>query len=44
MGKLLLVISMPVMICKNFDVKGGVVNGCIGMLKSIYYCVDNEGN
>jgi hypothetical protein len=26
-----LVIGMPVMICQNFDVEHGVVNGCTGI-------------
>ena len=31
--RMLLVIGMPVMICQNFDVEHGVVNGCTGTLK-----------
>ncbi|KAF8064263.1 hypothetical protein FPV67DRAFT_1399581, partial [Lyophyllum atratum] len=44
LGRLPLVIGMPVMICQNFDVEGGVVNGCAGTLKKIRYRVDNEGD
>ena len=35
MGLLPLVIGMPVMICANFDVTSGVVNGCIGTLRDV---------
>ena len=43
LGAIPLVIGMPVMICQNFDVEGGVVNGCIGTLEKIRYTVDCEG-
>ena len=43
LGRIPLVIGMPVMICQNFDVEGGVVNGCIGTLEKIRYRVDCEG-
>ncbi|THV00101.1 hypothetical protein K435DRAFT_617541, partial [Dendrothele bispora CBS 962.96] len=43
LGKLPLVIGMPVMITQNFDVAGGVVNGSIGTLKSIRYRLDSAG-
>ncbi|THU88128.1 hypothetical protein K435DRAFT_680430, partial [Dendrothele bispora CBS 962.96] len=43
LGKLPLVIGMPVMITQNFDVAGGVVNGSIGALKSIRYRLDRAG-
>lgn len=43
LGKLPLVIGMPVMICQNFDVEGGIVNGCPGTLKRIRFCVDEQG-
>ena len=36
LGKIPLVIGMPVMITHNFDVENGVVNGCTGILKSIH--------
>lgn len=32
LGRVLLVIGMPVMITHNFDVQSDVVNGCSGML------------
>ncbi|KAJ7748832.1 hypothetical protein DFH07DRAFT_747110, partial [Mycena maculata] len=44
LGKIPLVIGMPVMIAQNFDVPGGVVNGCSGILKSVRYRLDHEGN
>jgi hypothetical protein len=44
MGLLPLVVGMPVMICANFDVTNGVVNGCIGTLKEIRYTVDENGD
>ena len=37
MGCISLVIGMPVMINSNFDVEGGVVNGCAGVLRSVRY-------
>jgi len=43
LGALPLVIGMPVMICQNFDVEGGVVNGCIGSLEKVRYRIDHEG-
>lgn len=43
MGKLPLVIGMPVMICQNFDVEGGVVNGCVGTLVKIRYKENTAG-
>ncbi|KAJ7233264.1 hypothetical protein B0H12DRAFT_1028625, partial [Mycena haematopus] len=44
LGKIPLVIGMPVMITQNFDILGGVVNGCSGTLKSVRYRLDAEGN
>jgi hypothetical protein len=35
---------MPVMISQNFDVPGGVVNGCMGKLVSVRYKVGEDGN
>lgn len=43
-GLLPLVVGMPVMICSNFDVPNGVVNGCTGTLKEVRYTSDREGN
>ncbi|KAJ7131263.1 hypothetical protein C8R44DRAFT_613003, partial [Mycena epipterygia] len=44
MGKIPLVIGMPVTITQNFDVPGGVVNGSFGILKSVRYTLDEDGN
>ena len=44
LGKIPLVIGMPVMISQNYDVEGGIVNGCKGILKEIRYQTDSEGN
>ncbi|KAH7917809.1 hypothetical protein BV22DRAFT_977224, partial [Leucogyrophana mollusca] len=44
LGKVPLVIGMPVMVTHNFDVEAGIVNGCVGTLHSIRYTVDGEGN
>ena len=44
LGKIPLVIGMPVMITHNFDVENGIVNGCTGILKSIRYTTDEMGN
>lgn len=43
LGRLPLVITMPVMITQNINVQSGIVNGCIGMLVHIHYMTDNEG-
>lgn len=39
-----LAIGMRVIMGYNFDVPGGVVNGTVGILKSIRYWVDDSGN
>ncbi|TDL13844.1 hypothetical protein BD410DRAFT_697194, partial [Rickenella mellea] len=44
LGKIPLVLGMPVVICQNFDVEGGVVNGSRGILKKIRYRVNSDGN
>ena len=43
LGRIPLVIGMPVMIMTNFDVTNGVVNGRIGKLISVTYWVDGDG-
>ncbi|KAJ7751380.1 hypothetical protein B0H16DRAFT_1243404, partial [Mycena metata] len=43
LGRIPLVIGMPVMISQNFDVQGGVVNGCTGTLISVRYQVGGDG-
>ncbi|THU84817.1 hypothetical protein K435DRAFT_616999, partial [Dendrothele bispora CBS 962.96] len=40
LGKIPLVIGMPVVVTNNFDVGGGIVNGTYGVLKSIRYTWD----
>ncbi|KAJ7715971.1 hypothetical protein B0H16DRAFT_1339417, partial [Mycena metata] len=44
MGRIPMVIGMPVFITQNFDVAGRVVNGSLGTLKSVRYNVDVHGN
>ncbi|KDR77060.1 hypothetical protein GALMADRAFT_66760, partial [Galerina marginata CBS 339.88] len=44
LGRIPLVIGMPVMIAQNYDVQGGIVNGCTGILKKIRYQEDAQGN
>ncbi|KDQ13899.1 hypothetical protein BOTBODRAFT_110989, partial [Botryobasidium botryosum FD-172 SS1] len=44
LGKIPLVLGMPVMITTNFDVEGGIVNGSRGILKHIRYYEDKDGN
>ena len=43
LGKIPLVIGMPVMITHNFDVANGIVNGCTEILKSIRYTTEEMG-
>lgn len=43
LGKLPLVIGMPVVLTHNYDVTGGVVNGAEGILKAVRYETDSEG-
>lgn len=42
LGRIPLVIGMPVMVMQNFDVNGGVVNGTIGTLSKIRFRTDRE--
>ncbi|PPQ86519.1 hypothetical protein CVT26_008820 [Gymnopilus dilepis] len=44
LGKIPLVIGMPVMIGQNYDLEGGIVNGCMGKLRKIRYKEDEHGN
>ena len=41
LGKLLLVI---IMVASNFDVENGIVNGCSGILKTVRFWVDDNGD
>ncbi|KAJ7162719.1 hypothetical protein C8R43DRAFT_819557, partial [Mycena crocata] len=43
LGILPLVIGMPVIVTQNFDVPGGVVNGCVGKLVSVRYELGEDG-
>jgi hypothetical protein len=43
LGRIPLVIGMPVTISQNFDVPGGVVNGCMGKLISVRYRLGDDG-
>lgn len=42
LGKIPLVIGMPIIVTQNFDVNGGIVNGTMGILKQICYYTDNQ--
>lgn len=44
MAPLPLVEGMPVILTRNYDVNGGIVNGTEGILKSVQYEVDQYGN
>lgn len=44
LSRIPLAIGMKVIICQNFDVAGGIVNGSIGYLRRIRYRVDSEGH
>ncbi|KAF8336599.1 uncharacterized protein EI90DRAFT_2912163, partial [Cantharellus anzutake] len=35
--------QMPVLVCENFDVSGGIVNGSEGIVQSVRYTVDEDG-
>lgn len=35
---------MPVIIIHNFDVANGIVNGCMGTLKSVHWSMDDNGD
>jgi ATP-dependent exoDNAse (exonuclease V) alpha subunit len=43
LGRIPLVLGMPVMISQNFDVTGGVTNGCMGKLVKLRYQVGEDG-
>ena len=43
LGRVPLVVGMRVLVCQNFDVQGGIVNGSIGILRRIRYTIDDEG-
>ncbi|KAG1839848.1 hypothetical protein C8R48DRAFT_621400, partial [Suillus tomentosus] len=37
LGKIPLVLGMPIILNQNFDVDAGIVNGCVGTLKSVRF-------
>ncbi|KAF5343263.1 hypothetical protein D9757_015149 [Collybiopsis confluens] len=43
LGRIPLVIGMPVILTQNYDVSSGIVNGCCGTLKSVRYRLDGMG-
>ena len=43
LGRLPLVLGMPVLLAQNFDVEDGIVNGSRGIVKRIRYKTDSEG-
>ncbi|KAM6498793.1 hypothetical protein JOM56_006741, partial [Amanita muscaria] len=43
LGRIPLVLGMPVLISQNFDVEGGIVNGSRGTVSHIRYHIDDEG-
>ncbi|KAG2135280.1 hypothetical protein DEU56DRAFT_737902, partial [Suillus clintonianus] len=43
LGKIPLVIGMPIIITQNFDVAAGIMNGCMGTLKSVRFTEDADG-
>ena len=43
LGRLPLVLGMPILITQNFDVEGGIVNGTYGIVKRIRYTADADG-
>ncbi|KAG2361137.1 hypothetical protein BDR07DRAFT_1238620, partial [Suillus spraguei] len=42
LGKIPLVIGMPVLVSQNFDIEGGIMNGSTGILKKVRYTVNDE--
>ncbi|KAG2152920.1 hypothetical protein DEU56DRAFT_727195, partial [Suillus clintonianus] len=43
LGKIPLVIGMPILVSQNFDVEGGIVNGSTGTLRKVRYSLNHEG-
>ncbi|KAL6307301.1 hypothetical protein BKA93DRAFT_727720, partial [Sparassis latifolia] len=44
LGKLPLVIGMPVLLSHNYDVEGEIVNESAGILRTIHYPTDSNGD
>ncbi|KAJ3724888.1 hypothetical protein C8R42DRAFT_560325, partial [Lentinula raphanica] len=43
-GRLPLVIGMPVIVGSNYDVPAGIVNGTQGVLRKVRYWIDDIGD
>lgn len=43
LGRIPLVLGLPVFVSQNFDVEGGIVNGSRGTVSCIRYRVDDNG-
>jgi len=44
LGRIPLVLGMPILVSQNFDVEGGVVNGSKGTITQIRYHIDEENH
>lgn len=44
LGRIPIVLGMRVVVSKNFDVEGGILNGSIGVLRKIRYVLDDYGD
>ncbi|KAG2335441.1 hypothetical protein BDR05DRAFT_845762, partial [Suillus weaverae] len=42
LGKIPLVIGMPILVSQNFDIEGRIVNGSTGKLRKVKYSLNNE--
>jgi hypothetical protein len=42
LGKIPLVIGMPILVSQNFDVEGRIVNGSTGILRKVRYSLNDE--
>ncbi|KAG2342777.1 hypothetical protein BDR05DRAFT_885881 [Suillus weaverae] len=42
LGKIPLLIGMPILVSQNFNVEGGIVNGSTGKLRKVRYSLNNE--
>jgi hypothetical protein len=43
LGKIPLVLGMPIIINQNFDIEAGIINGCVGSLQSVCYTLKANG-
>jgi hypothetical protein len=43
LGKIPLVLGMPIIINQNFDIEAGIINGCVGSLQSVHYTLRANG-